>query len=107
MSRDELAVMDGSKCILQLRGVRPFLSDKFDITRHKRYRMLSDADPKNAFHIERYLEHRLRMIPNETYEIYEFSGDIDAADAEEEPQEEAPSDTISPSDELISTEQQP
>ena len=55
MSRDELAVMDGNKCILQLRGVRPFLSNKFDITRHKRYRLLSDATPKNAFHIERYL----------------------------------------------------
>ena len=55
MSRDELSVMDGSKCILQLRGVRPFLSDKFDITKHKRYKELSDFDKKNAFDVERYI----------------------------------------------------
>ena len=104
MSRDELAVMDGNKCILQLRGVRPFLSDKFDITRHRRYRMLSDADPKNAFHIERYLEHRLRMLPSETYELYEFSGDVGAEEPEEEPQEDAPSEMASPSDEQTTSE---
>ena len=52
MSRDELAVMDGNKCILQLRGVRPFYSDKFDITKHKRYKQLSDYDKKNEFHVE-------------------------------------------------------
>ena len=61
MSRDELAVLDGSKCILQLRGVRPFLSDKFDITKHKRYKELSDFDKKNAFDVERYLKHELRL----------------------------------------------
>ena len=61
MSRDELSVMDGSKCILQLRGVRPFLSDKFDITKHKRYKELSDFDEKNAFDVERYLKHELRL----------------------------------------------
>ena len=72
MSRDELAVMDGNKCILQLRGVRPFLSDKFDITRHKRYRMLSDANPKNAFDIETYLRHRLHVKPDERCEVYEY-----------------------------------
>ena len=72
MSRDELAVMDGNKCILQLRGVRPFLSDKFDITRHKRYRMLSDANPKNAFHIETYLRHRLHVQPDERFIVYEY-----------------------------------
>ncbi len=55
MSEDEIAVMDGGKCILQVRGVRPFLSDKFDITRHKQYRKLSDHDKKNAFDIEKYV----------------------------------------------------
>ena len=53
MTQDELAVMDGGKCILQLRGVRPFFSDKFDITRHPQYKYLSDADPKNAFDMEK------------------------------------------------------
>lgn len=81
MSRDELAVMDGNKCILQLRGVRPFLSDKFDITRHKRYRMLSDASPKNAFHIERYLEHRLRIIRVEQENMFVSIGADGRADS--------------------------
>ena len=54
MSQDELAVMDGGKCILQLRGVRPFLSDKYDLTRHPNYRYTTDADPKNVFDMERY-----------------------------------------------------
>ena len=54
MSQDELAVMDGGKCILQLRGVRPFLSDKYDITQHPNYKYTADADPKNAFDIEGY-----------------------------------------------------
>ena len=57
MSQDEIAVMDGGKCIMQLRGVRPFFSDKFDITKHKRYKELSDFDPKNAFDIEDYVKH--------------------------------------------------
>ena len=56
MSQDELAVMDGGKCILQLRGVRPFLSDKYDITQHPNYKYTADADPKNAFDIEGYLK---------------------------------------------------
>lgn len=72
MSQDELAVMDGSKCILQVRGVRPFLSDKFDITKHNRYNQLLDDNPNNLFNIEDYLEHRLkvnnRTIVNETIE---------------------------------------
>ena len=59
MSIDELAVLDGGKCILQLRGVRPFLSNKYDITKHPNYRYLSDADPRNAFNIEKYLSTRL------------------------------------------------
>lgn len=71
MSRDELAVMDGSKCILQLRGVRPFLSDKFDITKHKRYKELSDFDKKNEFDVERYLKHGLRLLTTEEFDLYE------------------------------------
>lgn len=71
MSKDELAVMDGNKCILQLRGVRPFLSDKFDITKHKRYKELSDYNEKNAFDIEKYLEHKLRLTENLAFEMFE------------------------------------
>ena len=71
MSRDELSVMDGSKCILQLRGVRPFLSDKFDITKHKRYKELSDFDKKNAFDVERYLKCELRLRMDEEFDCYE------------------------------------
>ncbi|MCC8046965.1 MAG: type IV secretory system conjugative DNA transfer family protein [Clostridiales bacterium] len=72
MSTDELAVMDGSKCILQVRGVRPFLSDKFDITKHKRYRELSDYDKKNAFDVEQYMRCRLRMKADEEVDVYEI-----------------------------------
>lgn len=64
MSQDEIAVMDGGKCIMQLRGVRPFFSDKFDITKHKRYKELSDFDPKNAFDIEDHVKHLHRMKVN-------------------------------------------
>ena len=71
MSRDELAVMDGDKCILQLRGVRPFLSNKFDITSHKRYKELSDYDRKNTFDVEGYLEHRLKLRVDEEFELIE------------------------------------
>ena len=60
-----------SKCILQLRGVRPFLSDKFDITKHKRYKELSDFDKKNAFDVERYLKHELRLRMDEEFDCYE------------------------------------
>ena len=73
MSRDELAVLDGGKCILQLRGVRPFLSDKFDITKHKRYKELSDFDKKNAFDVERYLKHELRLRMDEEFDCYEVN----------------------------------
>ena len=75
MSRDELAVMDGSKCILQLRGVRPFFSDKFDITRHRRYRMLSDYDKKNAFDVEAYINCRCRIGVDEDFDMYEVDAD--------------------------------
>ena len=75
MSIDELSVLDGGKCILQLRGVRPFLSDKYDITRHPHYKYLSDADPKNAFDIEKALAHRLVPRPSDTFETYEIKAD--------------------------------
>ena len=72
MSKDELAVMDGGKCILQLRGVRPFLSRKFDITQHKRYKELSDFNKKNAFDVEGYMRCKLRMKADDEVEIYEY-----------------------------------
>ena len=78
MSQDELAVMDGGKCILQLRGVRPFLSDKYDITQHPNYKYTADADPKNTFDIEGYLKARLKLKPNQVCDVYE----IDAAAGE-------------------------
>lgn len=68
---DELAVLDGGKCILQLRGVRPFLSDKYDITRHRNYKYLSDANPRNAFDIEKYLSTRLVPKADEVYEVFD------------------------------------
>jgi hypothetical protein len=64
MSQDEIIVMDGGKCIFQLRGVRPFLSDKFDITRHKNYKLLEDYDKKNVFDIERYIKRKGEVILN-------------------------------------------
>ena len=77
MSQDEIAVMDGGKCILQLRGVRPFFSDKFDITKHPKYKYLSDADPKNAFDMKRHIKRRPTVVkPDEVFDYYE----IDAAD---------------------------
>ena len=82
MSRDELSVMDGNKCILQLRGVRPFLSNKYDITQHKRYKELSDYDKKNAFDVEQYLKHTLRMGVEEEFEVFDVEvtqDDLDSA----------------------------
>ncbi|HEK8926571.1 TPA: type IV secretory system conjugative DNA transfer family protein [Clostridioides difficile] len=76
MSMDELAVMDGGKCILQLRGVRPFLSDKYDITKHPNYKYLSDFDKRNTFNIEKYLSTKLKVKSKEVYNVYE----IDLAD---------------------------
>ena len=76
MSVDELAVLDGGKCILQLRGVRPFLSAKYDITKHPNYKYLSDADPKNTFDIEKYLSTKLKPRPDEAYEAHDL-GPID------------------------------
>ena len=86
MSRDELAVMDGEKCILQLRGVRPFLSNKYDITKHKRYKELADFNKNNAFDVEKYLEHRLVMSKDTEFEMYEVTvtqEDVSAIEAEE------------------------
>ena len=68
---DELAVLDGGKCILQLRGVRPFLSDKYDITKHPNYKYLSDANPRNAFDIEKYLSTKLVPKADEVYEVFD------------------------------------
>ena len=79
MTKDELAVMDGGKCILQLRGVRPFLSDKFDITRHKRYKELSDFSKKNAFDVEQYMRCQLRMRADDEVEVFEI--EVDGAEA--------------------------
>ena len=71
MSQDELAVMDGGKCILQLRGVRPFLSDKYDITRHPNFKYIADADKRNTFDIEAFLSARLKLKPDEVCDVYE------------------------------------
>ena len=72
MSKDELAVMDGGKCILQVRGVRPFFSKKYDITKHKRYKELSDYDKRLAFDIEKYVNHRLVLKKDEPVEVTEI-----------------------------------
>ena len=83
MSIDELSVMDGMKCILQLRGVRSFLSDKYDITKHKNYCYLSDANPKNIFDIGKYVRRKLKVDPNEHYEFFEYA----------QPEDELPDET--------------
>ena len=89
MTMDELAVMDGGKCILQLRGVRPFLSDKYDITAHPNYKYLSDSNPRNAFHIEKYLSRQLKLRLEEESMAYE----IDVSDDDEEVLDELTDDT--------------
>ena len=76
MTQDEIAVMDGGKCILQVRGVRPFFSDKFDITKHPKYKYLSDADPKNAFDMEKHIKRRPAIVkPEEEFDYYEIDGE--------------------------------
>lgn len=83
MSQDEIAVMDGGKCILQLRGVRPFFSDKFDITKHPKYKYLSDFDKKNTFDIEQFLKRQRRPVvvkPDTVFDYYE----IDETDLQED-----------------------
>ena len=92
MSRDELSVMDGTKCILQLRGVRPFFSDKYDITRHKRYKELSDYKDSNAFDVESYLRCELKMGREEVFDVIEMDGtELEAeASAEDAPEGDLP-----------------
>ncbi len=72
MSQDEIAVMDGGKCIMQLRGVRPFFSDKYDITKHPNYKHLSDCDVRNAFDIAKFLSTKLNLRADEVYEVYDM-----------------------------------
>ena len=89
MSQDELAVMDGGKCILQVRGVRPFLSDKYDITKHPNYKYLSDYDKKNTFDIERYLKRRKPIVKkNEVFDCYKIDLPQKAAEKTKQEQEE-------------------
>ena len=74
MSQDELAVMDGGKCIYMLRGVRPFLSEKYDLTKHPNYKYTADADPKNVFDMERYTKKQRAVVkPTDTFEVYEIN----------------------------------
>lgn len=75
MSIDELAVMDGGKCIVQVRGVRPFLSDKYDLTQHPKYPLTADADKRNRFDIEKFLDHNLILKPDDQYEVIEINED--------------------------------
>ena len=91
MSVDELAVMDGSKCILQVRGVRPFLSNKYDITKHPYYKYLSDADPRNAFDIEKFLSHQLDLKEKDSFDTYEIAIDDDEHDID--PEDDAPDES--------------
>ena len=72
MSVDEIAVMDGGKCILQVRGERPFLSRKYDITKHPNYRYLADFDPRNTFNVEKYLSTQLKLKPDDVFEVTEI-----------------------------------
>ena len=72
MSVDEIAVMDGAKCILQVRGERPFLSRKYDITQHKNYKLLADANSKNLFDVEKFLSTKLKLKPDDVYDVFEI-----------------------------------
>ena len=85
MTQDEIAVMDGGRCILQLRGVRPFLSEKYDLTKHTRYKQLADADKKNTFDIERYMKRKPALFkPDEPFDLYELdAATLDKTDLEQ------------------------
>ena len=83
MTRDEIAVLDGSKCVLQLRGVRPFLSDKYDLTQHPNYKYTADFDKKYTFDIEKFLNHRMKLKASEEYEVVD-ADDVPEEDAEPE-----------------------
>ena len=74
MSRDEIAVLDGRKCVLQLRGVRPFLSDKYDLTKHPNYKYTADFDKRFTFDIEKFLNHRVKLKADDEYEVIEAEG---------------------------------
>lgn len=80
MSRDEIAVLDGRKCVLQLRGVRPFLSDKYDLTQHPNYKYTADYDKRLTFDIEKYLNRRMKLKASEEYEVVEVEGGEDSAE---------------------------
>ncbi len=69
MSRDEIAVLDGNKCVLQLRGVRPFLSDKYDLTQHPNYKYTADCDTRYTFDIGKFLDHRIKLKADDEYEV--------------------------------------
>ena len=84
MSMDEISVMDGSKCILQLRGVRPFLSNKYDLLKHPKYNLTSDADERNTFDIERFISHRLKVKPTDTVEVYDCTPENTTTEQAEE-----------------------
>ena len=84
MSIDEISVMDGSKCILQLRGVRPFLSNKYDLLKHPKYNLTSDADERNTFDIERFISHRLKVKPTDTVEVYDCTPENTTTEQAEE-----------------------
>lgn len=86
MSVDELAVLDGGKCILQLRGVRPFLSDKYDITKHPNYKLTADFNERNTFDVQEYLQHRLKLKGDEVCSVYE----ADLPETTEAPDEAIP-----------------
>ena len=83
MTRDEIAVLDGSKCVLQLRGVRPFLSDKYDLTQHPNYKYTADFDKRYTFDIEKFLNHRMKLKASEEYEVVEVD-DVPEEAAEQE-----------------------
>ncbi|MBR5090684.1 MAG: type IV secretory system conjugative DNA transfer family protein [Ruminiclostridium sp.] len=84
MSMDELSVLDGSKCILQLRGVRPFLSNKYDLTKHPKFGLTSDSDEKNLFDVEKFLAHKLRVQPEDTVEVYDCDETEETTDSNTE-----------------------
>ena len=82
MSIDELAVMDGAKCIVQVRGVRPFFSDKYDLTKHPNYGLTADADKKNWFDVEKFLQHKLKLRADDKYEVIDLTN-LDDGESEE------------------------
>ena len=82
MSQDELAVMDGGKCILQLRGVRPFLSNKYDITKHPNYKYTSDYDKKNELNIEHFLSRRCKLKMDEACSVFNVNLSVNQTDAQ-------------------------